>query len=167
MSKKSPNSWCVNILIYCSAENQYRKITCIFFKDFKPKSTLYRLIRQRFLVKMFLMEIILEVKITMNIATTKKLCFGYLCRSLTCALTLTRRNTYVYSFGAFFNFINFKATCCDIQKLGLKLFHFTLNFEQKRPGFLKSHCNSWLLCSKQVERDWKRFFKEFKSKKEL
>ena len=167
MSKKSQNSWCVNILICCCAENQYREITCILFKDFKPKTALYRLISQRFFVKMFLMEIILEVKITMNIATTKKLCFGYLCRILTRALTLTRRNTYVYSCRAFFNLINYKATCCGIQKLGLKLFHCKLNFEPKPPEFLGYHCNSWLLCSKQVERNWKHLFKEFKSKKEL
>ena len=137
------------------------------FKDFKPKTALYRLISQRFFVKMLLMEIILEVKITMNIATTKKLYFEYLCRILTRALILTRRNTYFYSFRAFFSFINFKATCCGIQKLGLKLFHCKLNFEPKPPEFLGSHCNSWLLCSKQVERNWKHFFKEFKSKKEL
>ena len=46
-------------------------------------------------VKMLFMEITLGVKVTINIETTKKPCFGYCCRFLNCALTLRRRNTNI------------------------------------------------------------------------
>ena len=55
----------------------------LIFKDFEPKSVLYKLMRLILPVKMLLMEITLGVKVTMNIRTTKKPCFGYCCRFLT------------------------------------------------------------------------------------
>ena len=41
-------------------------------------------------MKTLLMEIILELKVTMNQVTTKKLCFGYFCRFATRALTMSK-----------------------------------------------------------------------------
>ena len=81
------------------------------FKDFKPKSTLCRLIRLRLPVKMLLMEIIFQLKVIINKETTKKLWFWQFYRIFTRALTLTPRNTYIYGFRAFFGFINFQAAC--------------------------------------------------------
>ena len=52
-----------------------------FLKDFQRESARYMLIRLRLLVKLFLMDIILNVKETLNIATTENPCFGYFCRN--------------------------------------------------------------------------------------
>ena len=75
--KKEPAflaSQCINLLLH---RKPVQRNYLHFFKDFKQKFALFRLIRPRLIVKMLLMEIISWVKITMNIATTKKLCFGY------------------------------------------------------------------------------------------
>ena len=52
-------------------------------------------------------------------------------------------------------------------KPGLKLFHSTLNFEQKEPDFLASRCTSFLLRTKPVQRNYRHFFKDFKQKSTL
>ena len=45
-----------------------------FFKDCKPKSAFWGLKKLRALVKTLLMEIILELKISINLVKTKKAC---------------------------------------------------------------------------------------------
>ena len=52
-------------------------------------------------------------------------------------------------------------------KLRLKLFHSTLNFEQKEPDFLASQCTSFLLRTKPIQRNYRHFFKDFKQKSAL
>ena len=69
-----------------------------FLKDFKLKRALSGIMKERLLVKMLLMEIILGPKVTMNQVATRKPCFGYLCRFVTRALTLRLRNTYTHVF---------------------------------------------------------------------
>ena len=54
--------------------------------------------RLRLLVKMIKVDIILGVKVTTNIAITKKLYFESFCRFVTHALTLIPRKTYMYVF---------------------------------------------------------------------
>ena len=60
-------------------------------------------------MKTLLMDIILTSKVTTNQVKTKKHCFGYFCTFVTRALTLKPRKTYIYVFGALFDFAIFKA----------------------------------------------------------
>ena len=70
---------CTSLLLQSKAVPQnYKK----FLKDFQRESARYMLIRLRLLVKVLFMDIILNVKVTVNIATTKNPCFGYFCRNM-------------------------------------------------------------------------------------
>ena len=59
-----------------------------FFNYFQPRSALYGLMRLRLLVKMHFMDIILALKVTMNIVRTLIPCFGSFRRFVTRALTI-------------------------------------------------------------------------------
>ena len=48
------------------------------------------LIKVRLLVKILLKKIVLKLKVTTDKVKTKKLCFGFFCRFMTSALTLSR-----------------------------------------------------------------------------
>ena len=129
----------------------------MFSKDFKPKSVLYRLMKLRLLTKMLLMEIILEVKVTTNISTTKKPCFFY-SRFLTLAFN-PQIIKYLYPrFRKFFSLFSLKASYCCFQKVRATLFHSKLNFKQKELVFVASQCASLLLHSKAVQRNYEQFF---------
>ena len=75
-------------------------------RGFKLKSELYSLMGLRLLMKMLLMEVIFVVKVTMNIETPKKRRFGDSCISVSRALTIRLRNTFIYVFRAFFDLPN-------------------------------------------------------------
>ena len=122
--------------------------------------------RLRLLVKMPLKQIILGVKVTMNIETAKKPCFGCFCRFVSCAFILTLRKTYIKVFPAFFCYFSFQATYCCFQKLSIKLLHPTLNFDQKEPRLMASPCTSLLLCSKLIQR-YHLIFKDIEPKSTL
>ena len=74
-----------------------------FFKGFKTKSGLFRLMWLRLPVQMPLIEIILGLKVTMNKARTEGNCFGYFCRFLTRAFTLSSRCSGYHYFTTSFN----------------------------------------------------------------
>ena len=57
---------------------QVQPNSLLFFRDFKPKNVFKGLMRLRLQVKILLMEIVLGVKVTRNIATTKNPYFEYL-----------------------------------------------------------------------------------------
>ena len=128
----------------------------MFSKYFKPKSVLYRLMKLRLLTKMLLMEIILEVKVTTNISTTKKPSIFLFQIFDPCFNPQTTK--YLYPrFRAFFGLFSLKATYCCFQKVRAKLFHSKLNFKQKQPVFVASQCASLLLRSKAVQRNYEQF----------
>ena len=101
MTKKKPRflaSQKPSLLLHSKSlqQNYHRS-----FRNFKPKSVLYRLMRLRWLVKTLAMDIILRLKVTIKMETTKNPCFGSSSRFVSCALILTLRNTYIYVFRAF------------------------------------------------------------------
>ena len=81
------------------------------------------------------MDIILELKVTINQVKTKKLCLWYFYRFVTRALTLRPRNTNIYVFRAVFGFCNIYVTSCWVYKLGVSFLHSTLNSEKKSQLF--------------------------------
>ena len=105
------------------------------------------------------MEVIFVVQVTMNIETPKKRCFGYSCRSVTHALTIRLRNTFIYVFRAFFGLPNVQENCCCLRKVKGQLFHSTLHSDQKETVFMASQCTS-----KPIQRIDLHFFKYYKLK---
>ena len=128
-------------------------------RGFKLKSGLYSLMGLRLLMKMLLMEVIFVVKVTMNIETPKKRRFGYSCRSVSRALTIRLRNTFIYVFRAFFDLPNVQYNCCCLREVKGQLFHSTLHFDHKGPVFMASQCTS-----KPMQRIYLHFFKYYKLK---
>ena len=97
------------------------EITGIFLR-FHAEEQVLRVISNKvlkviLLVKTYLIEIILGLKVTMEQVKTGKffsVCFS---RFLTSALTLRPQNTDIYVFRALFGFCNFLATCCGFWML--------------------------------------------------
>ena len=117
--------------------------------------------RERLQVKRLLLATSLGVTVTMKIITTKKPCFAYFCRLLTCALTLRSLHTYI----CFWSILWF------LQVLYYQLLFFLINSEiiplylkflGKKHGFSASQCTSLLLRSKQVLQNYKHFLNDFK-----
>ena len=58
--------WRLNALVFCCAADQYSEITGIFFKNPKSKRAPWTLMKPRLQLKMLLIQIILEWKVSMN-----------------------------------------------------------------------------------------------------
>ena len=58
-----------------------------FYQRFQTEETTLRVNGAKITIKMFLMEIFLGIKLTMNILKIKRLFFEYFCRIMTRALT--------------------------------------------------------------------------------
>ena len=110
---------------------------------------------------MLLIEIILGVKVTMNIATLKRPCLWYFSRFVTRAITFRPPNTNIYDFRAIFGLSKFQVICSDFQKLTVKLFHCILTFQKKQHEVMAFQCTSLLLQNKSVPQNYKNFLKDF------
>ena len=81
----------------------------------------------RLQLKILLIQIIFERKVSMNQKAEVKPSFRYFCRFMSGSLTLRPRKTHVYVFRALFGFGNFQVTSCFLQKLGTYSLDSTLN----------------------------------------
>ena len=101
--------WRLNVLVFYYAANQYDRITGIVFKNFKSKWELKGLMKLRLQLKMLLIHIIFEWKLSMNKKNKEKAFFRYFCRFMSGYLTLRPRKMYVYVFPRIIWFLQFSS----------------------------------------------------------
>ena len=108
-----------------------------FFKDFKMQCTFKGLMKLKLLLKPFLIKILLNLELAVNQNMTNEVCFGSLCRNLTCNVTLTPRKAHICEINLMLPYFNHLQLFFEARIKSRQVKSFTSNQYLKLPAFLK------------------------------